>query len=336
MSARPRRAIIGIAGTEPTPGEVTLLRARPPVGVILFARNIADPSQVAALTTALREATADPDLLVLIDQEGGRVMRLRPPNWRSLPAMAAIGAMAGREAARAAWLVGRLIAHDLAALGIDIACAPCLDLSGPETTAAIGDRAFGGDPQLVGRLGRCVLDGLAAGGVHGVIKHMPGHGRARADSHVALPVVEADAATLAASDLAAFAALADAPLGMTGHVLYMSYDPDRPATLSPDVIGKIIRGAIGFRGILMSDDLDMGALGGAKQARAMAALEAGCDLALVCRGDLAEATAVLEAVPEVDGALAARLTGLRAMRRVPSPIEPQLLDAELHSLLAGA
>lgn len=313
-----------------------MLAAGRPVGVILFARNIADPSQLKALTASLRRAAGDPALLVLIDQEGGRVMRLRPPHWRELPSMAAIGAMAPADGLRAAWLVGRLIAHDLAAVGIDVACTPCLDLRGPETTNAIGDRSFGGDPARAAALGRRVLEGLDAGGVHGVIKHLPGHGRAKADSHHALPVVDTDAETLAASDLAAFAALADAPLGMTGHVLYMSYDPVRPATLSPAVIGRVIRGAIGFRGILMSDDLDMGALCGAKHERAAAALEAGCDLALVCRGDLAESTAVLDAVPAVDGALAARLAGLRTQRRTPGAIAPDLLDAELRALLAGA
>jgi beta-N-acetylhexosaminidase len=336
VSQRPRRAIIGIAGTGLTADEAAMLAGQRPVGVILFARNVADPVQLKALTASLRDVAGDPELMVLIDQEGGRVMRLRPPHWRSLPAMAAIGAMAPADGARAAWLVGRLIAHDLAAVGIDIACTPCLDLRGSLTTNAIGDRSFGGEPRQAAALGRCVLQGLAAGGVDGVVKHMPGHGRAKADSHHSLPVVEADAATLLASDLAAFAALADAPLGMTGHVLYMSYDPDRPATLSPAVIGRVIRGIIGFRGILMSDDLDMGALSGAKHERAVAALAAGCDLALVCRGDLAESMAVLDAVPEVDGSLAARLTGLRAMRRTPEPTRPDLLDAELRSLLAGA
>ena len=334
-----RRAIVGIAGTVLSAGEQAILAAMPPVGVILFARNVEDRRQLRALTDELRAVTGKPDMLLLVDQEGGRVMRLRPPHWRGLPPMAAIGALHDAEPTRgnrAAWLVGRLIAHDLREVGIDVACAPVLDLWLEETTKAIGDRSFGGDVARVVALGRALRLGLEAGGVQGVVKHLPGHGRARADSHLELPVVTAGLDELRSTDFACFAGHGDAPLGMTCHVVYKAVDDARPATLSPVVIGDVIRGQIGFRGILMSDDLDMGALSGPKAERAELALAAGCDLAVVCRGDLRELTEVLAITPPVDGALAGRLRGLELVRGNPLPAAIATLETELADLLKVA
>jgi beta-N-acetylhexosaminidase len=296
-----RAAIVAIAGTSLAPDEEELLRRQPPAGVILFARNCRDRDQLRRLTAALRATQPGRRLPVLIDQEGGRVMRLRPPEWRSLPAAGAVGALAargdlaaGREAAR---LLGRLIAHDLAEVGIDIDCAPVVDVGRPETTTAIGDRAFSTDPELVAELAGAFADGLMAGGVAPVLKHLPGHGRARVDSHLALPVVDASRDELIATDLVPARRLHHLPLAMTAHVLYRAVDPDRPGTLSPAVIGELIRGEAGFRGLLLSDDLGMGALEGDPASRAERALSAGCDLAVACTGRLEESRAVLDAAP---------------------------------------
>lgn len=337
--SRPRPAIVALAGPTLAAAEARLFEDLPPAGVILFARNVRDRGQLRRLVTDLRTACGRGPLLLLVDQEGGRVQRLRPPEWRALPAMAALGALAMADperGLRAAGLLGRLIAHDLAEVGIDAAAAPCLDLAVPGATPAIGDRSPGADPELVGRLGRALIDGLEAGGVLPVVKHLPGHGRARVDSHRELPVVDAPAELLAASDLVPFRACADAPLGMTAHIVYEALDPERPATLSPRVIEGTIRGAIGFRGVLVSDDLDMGALEGPVAARARAALAAGCDLALVCKGDPAETRAVLEALPPMGEALAARLVELSARPGPRTAFDPAELAAALDRLLGTA
>ena len=334
-----RPAIVAVAGPELAAEEAALFTRRPPAGVILFARNCRDRAQLRRLVSDLRTACGPRPLLLLIDQEGGRVQRLGPPEWRALPAMAAVGALAARDreaGIRAARLAGRLIAHDLAEVGIDATAAPCLDLRFPDTTPAIGDRSFGSDPELVGRLGRALLAGLAEGGVLGVIKHLPGHGRARLDSHHALPVVRASAAELARADLRPFALCADAPLGMTAHLVYEALDPDRPATLSPRLVGETIRGAIGFRGLLLSDDLNMGALSGPLPERARAALAAGCDLVLACRGDLAETAALLDALPPVDERLEERLAALLDRPTPRAPLDPASAAAELDRLLGVA
>jgi len=334
-----RPAIVAVAGPELAAEEAALFAGMPPAGVILFARNCRDRVQLRRLVTDLRTACGPRPLLLLVDQEGGRVQRLGPPEWRALPAMAAVGALAARDreaGIRAARLVGRLIAHDLAEVGIDASAAPCLDLRFPDTTPAIGDRSFGSDPELVGRLGRALLAGLAEGGVLGVIKHLPGHGRARLDSHHTLPVVRASAAELARADLRPFALCADAPLGMTAHLVYEALDPDRPATLSPRLVGETIRGAIGFRGLLLSDDLNMGALSGPLPERARAALAAGCDLVLACRGDLAETAALLDALPPVDERLEERLAALLDRPTPRAPLAPASAAAELDRLLGVA
>lgn len=339
--AAPRAAVVGIAGTALTPGERALFAELPPAGVILFRRNCADRAQLRALTDELRGLAGGTALPVFIDQEGGPVMRLAPPHWRPLPSAAAVGALArgdvpaGRQAAR---LLGRLIAHDLREVGVDVACAPVLDVAAPGMTAAIGARSFGTDPNLIAELAAALASGLEAGGVAPVIKHLPGHGRALVDSHLALPVVEAAYHELAACDLLPFRHLRTAPFAMTAHVIYRALDPERPATVSRNVIARTIRGELGFSGLLLSDDLAMRALAGEPAERATAALAAGCDLALYCPGDLEANRAVLAAAPPLAASLAVRIEGVlaRLAATVPDGFEPGRAAAELDALLAGA
>jgi beta-N-acetylhexosaminidase len=296
--------IASLAGLELGPREAAVLRAAQPCGVILFARNVADPAQVRRLTEAARDAVGA-SILVLIDQEGGRVRRLRPPHWRELPAAAAYGQLYAAdpaEACRAASLAARLTAADLRASGINTNCAPVLDVPVAGSHDIIGDRAYGASPRQVWALGRAVAKGYMAGGVLPVIKHMPGHGRATKDSHLELPVVAATRAELEQSDLAPFRHCADLPAAMTAHVLFTAIDAEQPASTSARVTADIMRGAIGFDGLLMSDDLGMKALSGSIAERAGAVLAAGSDLALVCSGDLADTEAVAKAVPPLGGA----------------------------------
>ncbi len=307
-----RAAIVGIAGPTLGADEISLFRAAPPAGVILFARNVVDPPQLSALTSSLRAALPD-GAVIMVDQEGGRVARLRPPHWTAHPPAARIGALFGTNpeaGRRAAWLTGYLIGWDCRAAGIDVATAPVLDLAHPFGHAVIGDRAFSAEPATVATLGAAMAAGLVAAGVAAVMKHAPGHGRALADSHAMLPVVTADAATLLA-EAAPFAALASGPeavgWAMTAHVLYPAWDAALPATLSATVIDQVVRGAIGFRGVLVSDDLLMGAVTGTAAARAAAARAAGCDLALHCSGLLDDSAAVLDAAGTLPDAVAARL-----------------------------
>ena len=264
---------------------------------------------VRALADAMRAAVGRADAPVLIDQEGGRVARLRPPHWRHPPSAARFGEMARRDpdaAATAAELNGQLIAAELRALGITVDCVPVLDVPGPGMHVVIGDRAYAETADMVARLGRATCDGLLSGGVLPVIKHIPGHGRARADSHAELPVVDAPRAELEAVDFAPFRALADMPWGMTAHVVYGAIDPDRPATTSAAVIGDVIRGWMGFDGLLLSDDLCMAALSGTPGARTRAALDAGCDVALHCNGAFEDMVAVAEAAGAMTEAACAR------------------------------
>jgi beta-N-acetylhexosaminidase len=311
-----------------------LFAALPPAGAILFRRNVADPAQLRALTEALREALPQ-GAPILVDQEGGRVARLRPPHWRAQPPAAAIGALHARDPAagrRAAWLTGALIGRDCAAAGIDVVCAPVLDLRLPETHAAIGDRAFAADPEAVATLGRAMAEGLLAAGVQPAGKHAPGHGRAAVDSHLALPVVQD---TDLSADLVPFVRNADFPWMLTAHILYPALDPRRPATLSPAIIGDVIRGRIGFAGVLASDDLAMQALTGTPAERATAALAAGCDIALYCPGDPAGTEAVLRACPNLTEAALARLRAGRQLaetRRMP--LDAGALADEREELLA--
>ncbi|MGH7124293.1 MAG: glycoside hydrolase family 3 N-terminal domain-containing protein, partial [Stellaceae bacterium] len=276
------------------------------------------------------------DAPVLIDQEGGRVARLQPPHWRKYPAPATLGALGGERAQEAVRLVARLIADDLAALGITVDCLPVIDVPKPGADPVIGDRAYSSDPDAVARLGRAACEGLLAGGVLPVIKHIPGHGRAGVDSHNALPRVTASRAELEAADFAPFRALADMPWAMTAHIVYTAVDPDAPATLSPLVIREVIRGSMGFDGVLVSDDLSMNALGGPLGARAARALAAGCDLALHCNGNPAEMADVAAAVAALTAEARRRLARAETHRHPPASLDRRVAEARLDALLGGA
>jgi beta-N-acetylhexosaminidase len=320
--------ITALAGPKLEPGEKAALRAARPCGVILFARNVVDPPQVRRLSEAAREAVGR-DILVLVDQEGGRVRRLKPPHWRKLPAAAAYGRLFAddpAEACRAARLAAQLTAMDLRAAGINTNCAPVLDVPSPGSHAIIGDRAYGADPAQVAALGRAVAEGHMAGGVLPVIKHVPGHGRARADSHVELPVVSASLSELEGVDFATFRACADLPAAMTAHVVYEAIDKRHPASTSARVIADVIRAAIGFDGLLMSDDLGMKALSGSMGARTRAVLAAGCDLALVCSGKLADTEAAAAEAPPLSGAALQRYKRACAILQQPQALD--VADAE--------
>jgi beta-N-acetylhexosaminidase len=312
-SAPPRAVILGCAGTILAPAERAFFAESEPLGFILFQRNCGDPDQLRGLVAALRESVGRADAPVLIDQEGGRVARLRPPRWREYPAAARIGAL-GDDAPAAAEIVSRLIAADLAALGVTVDCLPVLDLPVPGADSVIGDRAYATSPERVAALGRAACDGLLAGGVLPIIKHVPGHGRATVDSHFSCPVVTTPRDALEASDFAPFRALRDMPWAMTAHVVYTAIDDARPATLSPRVIGEIIRGFIGFDGVLLSDDLSMQALGGGLGERAAGAIAAGCDVVLHCNGRLDEMRDVAAATPLLGDTALVRLARGEALR----------------------
>lgn len=326
--------ITALEGLELTAAEAAVLKDARPCGIILFARNVADPEQVRRLSDAARNAVGR-DILVLIDQEGGRVRRLRPPHWRELPCAAAYGRLYRGdpgEALRAARLAARLTAAELRAAGINTNCVPVLDVPGAGSHAIIGDRAYGADPAQVAALGRAVAEGHMAGGVLPVIKHVPGHGRATADSHLELPVVTASRPELERIDFAAFRRCADMPAAMTAHVVYQAIDPDQPASTSPRVIAEVVRGAIGFDGLLMSDDLSMQALSGSMAERTRAVLAAGCDVALVCSGDLADTEAAAAVAPALSGAALRRYERVCAILQQREPFEM----AEAEQCLAQA
>jgi len=332
-------AILGLSGTALTADEYTFFRDADPAGFILFARNCGNRGQLRALTDSLRELSGRADLPILVDQEGGRVARLKPPEWPEFPAQwrfAALYEKAPISAIEAARVNAQAIAVVLAEAGINVDCLPLLDVRREGAHDIIGDRALGGEPLRVAALGRAVLDGLAAGGVCGVVKHIPGHGRAGADSHERLPVVDANAEELEA-DLAPFRALKDAAMAMTAHILYPAWDAERCATLSPTVIGEVIRGEIGFDGLLMSDDLAMKALSGTLAERAKAAIAAGCDVVLHCSGVPADNEAIAGALGTMSGAATARLE--RAMAGVAGEASAQgyaELAAKRDALLAYA
>jgi beta-N-acetylhexosaminidase len=305
-------AIFGLQGHEITADERALFRAADPAGYILFARNIDTPEQVSALTAALTDLAGRP-LPILIDQEGGRVARLRPPHWPEFPTgetFAALYERAPVTAIEACRLNALALAATLKALGITVNCLPLLDVRDPEGHDIIGDRALGAEPMQVAALGRATLDGLRQGGVCGIVKHIPGHGRAAADSHLELPVVTASLEALE-RDFEPFRRLAAAPMAMTAHVTYTALDPENCATLSPSAI-DFIRTDIGFSGLLMSDDLGMKALTGSFGHRAQAALDAGCDIALHCSGDLAEMQAIVAALAPIATAARRRLDAAMA------------------------
>lgn len=327
-------AILGLAGPVLTDAERSFFRSVAPAGFILFKRNCVDRTQLSALTAELRALTGRDDLPILIDQEGGRVQRMAPPAWPAFPAQGRFAALyetapvSAMEAARAN---AQAIALTLREVGITVDCLPLLDVRRPDADAIIGDRALGADPMQVAALGRLVLDGLRRGGVAGVVKHIPGHGRATADSHKALPVVDATREELA-EDMAPFRSLADAPMGMTAHIVYPAWDAERCASLSPTIIGEVIRGQIGFDGLLMSDDLGMHALAGGFGARAAGVVAAGCDVALHCSGDMAEMEAVAGALGGLSPEGSARLE--RAMTLGAPEGDVEALVAARDALLA--
>ena len=329
-----KAAIVGIAGPALLPDEAALFRAHPPAGVILFARNIHDPAQLAQLKTSLR-CVLPRGAVLMVDQEGGRVARLRPPHWRTHPPAAAIGRLFAEQPAaglRAAFLSGALIGLECAEGGFDVSAAPVLDLIIPGASNVIGDRAFSRDPHGVARLGRAFAAGMLTAGVQPVGKHAPGHGRALVDSHFALPRVHAIDLR---ADLLPFAVNTDLPWLMTAHVVYAAWDPNLPATVSRAVLQGVIRRRLGFGGVLVSDDLEMHALSGRPMERATAALAAGCDLALSGSGELGTTREVLAAVPRVTEVTTSRLAAARALaahRR--RPFDLAAMAAERDRLLA--
>jgi beta-N-acetylhexosaminidase len=334
----PRAFITGLAGTTISPDERAFVRAADPWGLILFKRNVADPAQVGALTEEFR-AICGRDTPVLVDQEGGRVQRLGPPHWPAYPAGAVYARLYEREPSlglRAARLGARLIAADLAAVGITVDCLPLADVPVAGADRVIGDRAYGDTPGQVSAVAAAVAEGLMSGGVLPVLKHLPGHGRATADSHERLPVVDADRATLEATDFAAFKPLGGLPLGMTAHVVFTAIDPGLPATTSAVMIHEVIRTFIGFTGALMSDDVSMGALAGSIAERTRRSLSAGCDLVLHCNGVLSEMEAVASQCPELGGEALTRTAHASASRRAADDLDLDAARAEFAGLLAQA
>ena len=334
-----RACILGCAGPTLGAEERAFLRDARPWGFILFKRNVESPEQVRALTAALREAVDREDAPVLIDQEGGRVQRMGPPHWPAYPPGSAYGALpandplARREAVR---LGARLMAHDLAAVGIDVDCVPVADVPAPDVHDVIGDRAYAETAEEVAVLARAAAEGLLAGGVLPVVKHIPGHGRARADSHHELPVVDAGREALDAVDFTPFRVLSDLPMAMTAHVVYAAWDRRRAATVSRKVVRRVMREAIGFDGLIMTDDLGMKALQGSLAELTRASLAAGCDVALHCSGVLSENREVAEAAPKLAGKARRRAEAALARRvRTPEPLDVGEARARFAEIMSG-
>ena len=334
-----RAFITGVSGTDLTDDERAFLRDRQPWGFILFKRNVESPEQVIRLVRELRVGVGRTDAPVLIDQEGGRVQRLQPPHWPVYPPGAVFSTLydadkpAGLEAAR---LTARLIAADLHDLGITVDCLPLADVPVPGADAVIGDRAYGTSPDKVAAIARAVTTGLEQGGVLPVLKHIPGHGRATADSHFRLPTVDVPLAELAGADFAAFQPLADLPIAMTAHVVFSALDPAQPATTSATIIEQVIRGTIGFQGLLMSDDVSMNALQGSIAERTRASFAAGCDVVLHCNGKLGEMLEVANEAPLLAGEALARADRALASRKPPQPFDRMAARAELDRLIGRA
>lgn len=332
-----KAVIYGLRGPALTAEETAFFRSAEPWGFILFARNIEAPEQVRALTDSLRAQTGRDTLPILIDQEGGRVARLRPPQWRLPPPAASFAALFSQAhdlGLEATYLNSRLIAHDLLALGINVDCLPVLDVPHPGSHDIIGDRAYGTEPQDIVALGRAAAEGLLEGGVLPILKHIPGHGRARADSHESLPTVDASLEELTRIDFTPFRSLNHFPLAMTAHIVYAAIDPDRPATLSGHVVRGIIRGTIGFQGALMTDDLSMKALSGTMGERTRASYAAGCDLVLHCNGDLTEMEAIAAEARTLSGpALTRTNAALAQIKPLAAPFDAAQGVARLASLL---
>ena len=333
------RAIYGCAGLALSDEERAFFREAQPWGFILFARNIQDRAQVLELCGQLRETVNDPHAPVLIDQEGGRVARLKPPQWKERPTAARFGALyetAPETAREACYLNARAIAYDLAEIGINVDCLPVLDVPVEGANEVIGDRAFARDASVIIELARAQIEGLTDGGVLPVMKHIPGHGRATADTHFELPRVTASASELSATDFVTFRSLDQCPMAMTAHVIYSAIDDHRPATTSPKLIRDVIRGEIGFDGLLMSDDLSMNALTGTLGARAKAALFAGCDVVLHCNGRIEEMRSVAVEAKPLEGASLKRAEAALAHRAVPAPFDAEAATARVAQLLTGA
>ena len=308
--------IFGLSGLSLTDDERAFFAESQPCGFILFRRNVENRTQLRALTDSLRALTGRDDVPILIDQEGGRVARMAPPEWPAFPAGPAFDALyeiAPMSAIEAARANAQAIALMLTEVGINVDCLPLLDVAQPDTTDAISTRAYGREPQRVAAMGRAVIDGLRRGGVVGVVKHMPGHGRTVVDTHYHLPTVTASDAELEV-DLAPFIALSDAPMGMTSHIVFEAWDAERPATLSPVIVGDIIRGRIGFDGLLMTDDIDMKALSGTAGEKAVGALAAGCDLVLDCWARMDEMVDIAGKIGDMPDASRTRLD--RAMATI--------------------
>jgi beta-N-acetylhexosaminidase len=330
-----RAFITGLAGAALTTAERHFVQEAAPWGLILFKRNVTTPDAMRRLIAEFRMAVGR-HAPVLVDQEGGRVQRLGPPHWPIYPPGAAYGAVFDRDpdaGLRAARLGGRLIANDLAQLGIDVDCAPLADVPAVGADPVIGNRAYGSDPAKVAALAGAFAAGLMEGGVLPVLKHLPGHGRATADSHQRLPVVTADRATLDGTDFAAFRPLCDLPLGMTAHVVFTAVDPVAPATTSANIVKHVIRDSIGFTGLLMSDDISMGALSGSLSERTRAAIAAGCDVVLHCNGVLSEMVDVAAEAPALAGGAARRAGAALTARKPPAPLDAAAGRAELAKLL---
>ncbi|MEH2477668.1 beta-N-acetylhexosaminidase [Nitrobacteraceae bacterium AZCC 2146] len=334
-----RAFITGVSGLELTAEERAFLRAELPWGFILFKRNIDNPEQVARLVDEFRETTGNVDAPVLIDQEGGRVQRLAPPHWPAYPPGAVFGTLYDIDPVlgfKAARLSSRLIAADLVDLGITVDCLPLADVPVDGADAVIGNRAYGTEPGKVAAIARAVTEGLEQGGILPVLKHIPGHGRATADTHFKLPVVDTSKAELEAADFAAFRPLADLPMAMTAHVVFSALDPAQPATTSATIIEQVIRGSIGFQGLLMSDDVSMNALAGSIAERTKAIVMAGCDIVLHCNGKLDEMRAVAGETPILAGKALERARLALASRRQPQPFDREAGRAELDALISRA
>ena len=331
-----RAFITGLSGSELSDVEREFIRAERPWGFILFKRNIQTPDQVSRLVLELRDVVGRADAPILIDQEGGRVQRLGPPHWPVYPPGAVFGALYdldpefGLSAAR---LSSRLIAADLINLGITVDCLPLADVPVEGGDAVIGNRAYGTEPGKVARIARAVTEGLAQGGVLPILKHIPGHGRATADSHFKLPTVDTAKPELERTDFAAFRPLADLPMAMTAHVVFSALDPTHPATTSATIISEVIRGVIGFQGLLMSDDVSMNALAGSIAERTRAIVNAGCDMVLHCNGNLGEMRDVARETPELTGKALERADSALASRRPPAPLDRPAARAELEALM---
>ena len=329
-------AVLGCAGLTLSADEKSFFRDANPLGFILFARNCETPDQVRALVNALRDSVGRTEAPVFIDQEGGRVARLTPPHWRAAPAPAVFAAMAERSLERAieaAKLNAHMMATELLELGITVDCTPVLDLPQPGADPIIGDRALGVDPKMISLLGCAVCDGMMAGGVLPVIKHIPGHGRATADSHKVLPIVETDLDELRKSDFAPFRVLQNMPWAMTAHVQYTCLDSQSPATTSKTIINDIIRGEIGYRGVLLSDDLAMKALSGTMSERTTASLDAGCDIALHCNGERPEMEAIMNVCGEMSLETIQRLQYAESFRKTATPLDLNDAEAKLKQLM---